>query len=183
MEPRADRGEVRQGPLQQAGLRALAQRETSRGGEGGQGRAGGGRQLTGGCLRLRWHAGRSLIDRSLWDAPLLRLPWRSGCGRGGAGDVAEFAVFPLPGCERRGITEKSQLNTAQDGPKEFRMMGSRAMIGQRANTHSAFRSARLPVNLIGSPINYANRLIGSPITSQSTARGNKGSHRRFGGCN
>ena len=33
---------------------------------------------------------------------------------------------------------------------------------------SAFRSARLPVNLIGSPINYANRLIGSPITSQST---------------
>jgi hypothetical protein len=34
---------------------------------------------------------------------------------------------------------------------------------------SALRSARLPVNLIGSPINYANRLIGSPITSQSTA--------------
>ena len=33
---------------------------------------------------------------------------------------------------------------------------------------SALRSARLPVNLIGSPINYANRLIGSPITSQST---------------
>ena len=30
------------------------------------------------------------------------------------------------------------------------------------------RSARLPVNLIGSPINYANRLIGSPITSKST---------------
>ena len=36
---------------------------------------------------------------------------------------------------------------------------------------SAVRSARLPVNLIGSPINYANRLIGSPITSQSTASG------------
>ena len=35
-------------------------------------------------------------------------------------------------------------------------------------TSSALRSARLPVNLIGSPINYANRLIGSPITSQST---------------
>ena len=35
---------------------------------------------------------------------------------------------------------------------------------------SALRSARLPVNLIGSPINYANRLIGYPITSQSTAR-------------
>jgi hypothetical protein len=33
---------------------------------------------------------------------------------------------------------------------------------------SILRSARLPVNLIGSPINYANRLIGSPITSQST---------------
>ena len=33
---------------------------------------------------------------------------------------------------------------------------------------SALRSARLPVNLIGSPISYANRLIGSPITSQST---------------
>ena len=37
--------------------------------------------------------------------------------------------------------------------------------------HSALRSARLPVNLIGSPIYYANRLIGSPITSQSTAAG------------
>ena len=44
---------------------------------------------------------------------------------------------------------------------------------------SALSSARLPVNLIGSPINYANRLSGSPInyanrlsgspiTSQST---------------
>ena len=32
------------------------------------------------------------------------------------------------------------------------------------------RSARLPVNLIGSPINYANHLIDSPITSQSTGR-------------
>jgi hypothetical protein len=32
----------------------------------------------------------------------------------------------------------------------------------------ALRSARLPVNLIGSPIKYTNRLIGSPITSQST---------------
>ena len=30
---------------------------------------------------------------------------------------------------------------------------------------SALRSARLPVNLIGSPINYANRLIGAPINS------------------
>jgi hypothetical protein len=36
---------------------------------------------------------------------------------------------------------------------------------------SALRSARLPVNLIGSPINYADRLIGCPITSQSTAQG------------
>ena len=35
---------------------------------------------------------------------------------------------------------------------------------------SALRTARLPVNLIGSPISYANRLIGSPITSQSTAQ-------------
>ena len=33
--------------------------------------------------------------------------------------------------------------------------------------NSALRSARLPVNLIGSTINYANRSIGSPITSQS----------------
>ena len=37
---------------------------------------------------------------------------------------------------------------------------------------SALRSGRLPVNLIGSPINYANRSIGSPITSQSTAETN-----------
>ena len=36
---------------------------------------------------------------------------------------------------------------------------------------SALLSARVPVNLIGSPINYANRLIGSLITSQSTALG------------
>ena len=34
---------------------------------------------------------------------------------------------------------------------------------------SVLRSARLPVTLIGSPINYANCLIGTPITSQSTA--------------
>ena len=33
--------------------------------------------------------------------------------------------------------------------------------------HSALRSARLPVKLIGSPINSAKRLIGSPITLQS----------------
>lgn len=33
---------------------------------------------------------------------------------------------------------------------------------------SAFRSARLPVNLIGSPVNHANRLFESSITSQST---------------
>ena len=31
------------------------------------------------------------------------------------------------------------------------------------------QNALLPVNLIGSPINYANRLIGSSITSQSIA--------------
>ena len=35
---------------------------------------------------------------------------------------------------------------------------------------SDLRSARLPVNLIGSPVNYANRLIGSPITSQALRR-------------
>ena len=35
---------------------------------------------------------------------------------------------------------------------------------------SALRSARLPVNLTGAPIKYANRLIGSPITPQSTDR-------------
>ena len=33
---------------------------------------------------------------------------------------------------------------------------------------SALRSARFPFNMIGSPMNHANRLIGSPITSQST---------------
>ena len=32
----------------------------------------------------------------------------------------------------------------------------------------ALRSAHLPVSLIGSPINFANRLIRSSITSQST---------------
>jgi syntaxin 5 len=40
--------------------------------------------------------------------------------------------------------------------------------GEAMVVTSALRSARLPVNLIGSPISYANRLIGSPITSQST---------------
>jgi hypothetical protein len=45
----------------------------------------------------------------------------------------------------------------------------------RAPLDSALRSARLPVSLIGSPINYANRLIGSPITQspQSTAVGSQ----------
>ena len=36
------------------------------------------------------------------------------------------------------------------------------LLRRRGGT-SALRSARLPANLIGSPINYANRLIGSPI--------------------
>ena len=54
-----------------------------------------------------------------------------------------------------------------------------AYTGDRYDDHkiacatSASRSARLPVNLIGSPINYANLLIVSPITSQSTAREGK----------
>ena len=38
----------------------------------------------------------------------------------------------------------------------------------RGGAASALRSARLRVNSIGFPINYANRLIGSPITLQST---------------
>ena len=42
--------------------------------------------------------------------------------------------------------------------------------GAWGRRRSALRSARLPVNLIGSPISYANRLIGSSITSQSTAQ-------------
>lgn len=43
----------------------------------------------------------------------------------------------------------------------------------RDDTHhiSALRSARLPVNLIGSPLIFASRVIGSPINSQSTAPG------------
>ena len=41
---------------------------------------------------------------------------------------------------------------------------------------SALRSARLPVNLIGSPISYASRLIGSPITAQSTGCKRRRSH-------
>jgi hypothetical protein len=41
------------------------------------------------------------------------------------------------------------------------------MLQECVGTASALRSAPLPVNLIGSPTNYANRLIGSPITSQS----------------
>ena len=44
-------------------------------------------------------------------------------------------------------------------------------LGSLGHPLSALRSARLPVNVIGSPINYANRLIGSPITSLSTALG------------
>ena len=46
---------------------------------------------------------------------------------------------------------------------------SRALMPRTGVTGGALRSVRLPVNLIGSPINYANRMIGSPITSQSTA--------------
>ena len=40
----------------------------------------------------------------------------------------------------------------------------------QAGRSSAVLSARLPVNLIGSPIIYANCLIGSPITLQSTGQ-------------
>ena len=47
----------------------------------------------------------------------------------------------------------------------------RAKVRLPADATSALRSARLPVNLIGSPITHANRLIGSPITSQNTAAG------------
>ena len=39
---------------------------------------------------------------------------------------------------------------------------------RRQGPTSALRSARSPVNLTSSPIHYANRLIGSPITPQST---------------
>lgn len=39
---------------------------------------------------------------------------------------------------------------------------------QSVTPGSALRSARLPIKLIGFPINYANRLIGSPMTFQST---------------
>ena len=46
--------------------------------------------------------------------------------------------------------------------------GADVCCGRRSHGRSALQSARLPVNLIGSPINYANRLIGSPINSQST---------------
>jgi hypothetical protein len=45
----------------------------------------------------------------------------------------------------------------------------RERISRTPQPPSALRSARVPVNLIGSPITYANRLISSPITSQSSA--------------
>ena len=60
-----------------------------------------------------------------------------------------------------GVGLRSSRDDAKcDTPKCRLLIESRAV--------SALRSARLPVNLIGSPINYANRLIGSLIISQST---------------
>jgi hypothetical protein len=54
-------------------------------------------------------------------------------------------------------------------PVEERGLGKRhAAVAAGSRGPSALRSARLPLTLIGSPINYVNRLIGSPITSQST---------------
>ena len=67
------------------------------------------------------------------------------------------------------------------GLQDFRTLGFYGFKGLKhelsdialadGSTHeaSALRSARFPVNLIGSPINHANRLIGSSIISQSTA--------------
>jgi hypothetical protein len=59
------------------------------------------------------------------------------------------------GFRRRAVLQKFHF------PLTYSRLGGRS---------SALRSARLPDNLIGSPINYANRLIGSPITSQSTGQ-------------
>ena len=60
-----------------------------------------------------------------------------------------------------------------------------ALLSCRAITvPSAMRSARLSFDLIGSPINYANRSILSPITSQSTDRAlaPRGLHSTAEGC-
>ena len=64
------------------------------------------------------------------------------------------------------------LSTVLDTPEFFWSAPDSMQVsaGGATAVRSALRSARLPVNSIGSPINYANRLIGSPITSQSTGR-------------
>ena len=65
--------------------------------------------------------------------------------------------------ERVAASSKGGFSTPRGAVLPFGSMELAIKVGT-----SALRSARLPVNLIGSPINYANRLIGSPISSQST---------------
>ena len=64
--------------------------------------------------------------------------------------------------------EQASLQSHAQHRKVACPVGLQSNIPRRSGSTSALRSARLPANLIGSPISYANRLIGSPITSQST---------------
>jgi hypothetical protein len=97
-----------------------------------------------------------------------------------AGDALGIACRRFVGVSRMGLIKAGQNANAGFMLAEA-LQGAfpRNVAVEVRACHSALRSARLTVNVIGSPINYANRSIGSPITSQSTDSTDflgKGSH-------
>ena len=64
----------------------------------------------------------------------------------------------------------ASANSLQGMPDDILIQIALALNSGERCGPSALRSARLPVNLIGSLISYGNRWIGSPITSQSAVR-------------
>ena len=53
----------------------------------------------------------------------------------------------------------------------FQASGHRVLPAKEGGARSVMRSAGLPVFLIGSPVNFADCLIGSPISLHYTAQG------------
>ena len=87
------------------------------------------------------------------------------------GDMPPYQLWSQADIEA-GARKAAQRKALQPRPAEASglQLTLPAVVSQVCANQCFVRSARLPVNLIGSPINYANRLIGSPITSQSTGQ-------------
>jgi hypothetical protein len=93
--------------------------------------------------------------------------WERDAHAGGLPPPLGYSGAPAPPPPRPRPTAEEQEKRAADLVRVLHDAHSSDSCHVRQ--YSALRSARLPVNLIGSPINYSDRLIGSSITSQSTA--------------